>query len=394
MVGTRRFWRTFAGTLAVVLAVSTVGAASGGEFWTTLLIGLPIAIVSAWWSTRPDAAAESADNRVAHEMPDVAPVAPDAALLGTVLETMTEGVMVVDAREHLVYANPASRSLLEIPPRLAGDRPLLEAVRSPGIEATMQAALRTGRTQQSEFPLSRRDRMVALTASPLAGQAAAGVVLVLNDVTDLRRLERLRREFVSNVSHELKTPLTHIQAYADTLADGAIDDQEHNRKFLERIIEQSERLQALIVDLLRLAQIESQEGGVDLEPIDLAAATTRSVEEHQAAARGSGVTLTVDNQGKAVVLADSAGLQQIIDNLLDNAAKYTPSGGTVSVKVSQSDDSVVLEVADTGIGIGSSRPAPSVPARCRGASWRWEITAGSSGSEPTGIAVKSRRSSP
>jgi two-component system phosphate regulon sensor histidine kinase PhoR len=268
-----------------------------------------------------------------------------------VLETMIEGVMVVDGREHLVYANPAARTLLEIPERTRPGRPLLEAVRSPGIEVAVQAALATGRLHQSELDLPRKDRTVALTASPLVGSAASGVVLVLQDVTELRRLERVRREFVSNVSHELKTPLTHIQAYADTLAEGAIDDPDNCRKFLDRIIEQAVRLQALIADLLQLARIESQDATVDLEPLELGAAAVRCVEEHEAEATTSGISLSVECRSEATVLADAKGLQQIVDNLVANALKYTPAGGSVTVVVSSSDGSGILEVIDTGIGI-------------------------------------------
>lgn len=362
MTGTPTFWRIFAGALAVVLATSTAAVSSGGDFWFPLLIGAPAAALLAWrLSARAEAQATSADpvRRAgldgALQLPtaiDRAPsVSAESPLLATVLETMIEGVMVVDAREHLVYANPAARALLEIPDRAGAGRPLLEAVRSPGIESAMQAALTTGRMQRLELELPRKERTVAVTASPLAGGAAAGVVLVLQDVTELRRLERVRREFVSNVSHELKTPLTHIQAYADTLADGALDDPEHSRKFLERIIEQAERLQALIVDLLQLARIETQEATVDIGPLSLAEVSQRCVEEHQAAAASRNVSLTVECHEEPVVLADAAGLQQILDNLVDNALKYTPAGGSVGVVVSAEPDWGVIEVSDTGIGI-------------------------------------------
>jgi len=362
MTGTRTFWSTFAGACAMLLVCSSAAASSGGSFWTTLFLGAPLSAVLAWWLSRR---LESRDGGleptapVARQSPPSdssavarAPaVAPNSPLLATVLETMIEGVMVVDAREHLVYANPAARMLLEIPDRAGPSRPLLEAVRSPGIESAMQGAMTTGRTHRTEFDLPRKEKTVAITASPMVGGKSAGVVLVLQDVTDLRRLERMRREFVSNVSHELKTPLTHIQAYADTLVDGAIDDPEHSRKFLERIIEQAERLQALIVDLLQLARIESEDGAVDVLPVSITQTAERCVEEHQAAAVSSGVTLRVQCRDEPIVLADSTGLMQILDNLVDNALKYTPSGGSVAVTVYSEPGWGVIEVNDTGIGI-------------------------------------------
>ncbi|MFO1092307.1 MAG: ATP-binding protein [Planctomycetaceae bacterium] len=362
MTGTPTFWRIFAGALAVVLATSTAAVSAGGDFWFPLLIGAPAAALLAWrLSVRTEALATSGDpaRRAgldgALQLPtaiDRAPsVSAESPLLATVLETMIEGVMVVDAREHLVYANPAARALLEIPDRAGAGRPLLEAVRSPGIESAMQAALTTGRMQRLELNCRARSGTVAVTIVAAGWKsAAAGVVLVLQDVTGARRLERVR-EFVSNVSHELKTPLTHIQAYADTLADGALDDPEHSRKFLERIIEQAERLQALIVDLLQLfARIETRRPRLTL-PLSLAEVSQRCVEEHQAAAASRNVSLTVECHEEPVVLADAAGLQQILDNLVDNALKYTPAGGSVGVVVFAEPDWGVIEVSDTGIGI-------------------------------------------
>lgn len=365
MFGTRRSWATFAGVEAAVVVASIAGAVAGGSFWTPLLSGTVAAFVlSQFRSRRSDVGGRKAEtaaldrppssdfraSRDAHPGNEERP-SSDSALLGTVLETMIEGVMVVDGREQLVYANPAARALLEMSDRIVPGRPLLEAVRSTGIEVAVQTALATGRMHRSELDLPRKERTVALTASPLAGSAASGVVLVLQDVTELRRLERVRREFVSNVSHELKTPLTHIQAYADTLADGAVDDPDNCRKFLDRIIEQAVRLQALIADLLQLARIESQEGTVDLESLELGAEAARSVEEHQAEATAGGVSLSVQCRSEPTVLADAAGLQQIIDNLVANALKYTPAGGSVTVAVYDADGHGVLEVTDTGIGI-------------------------------------------
>lgn len=355
MFGTRSFWAAFVGAESAVIVASLTAAAAGGPFWTPLLCGTVAACVVSW-RRRPEARGQRSEVSSSGHPPSADASVPkdpsaDSALLGTVLETMIEGVMVIDAREQLVYANPAARALLEISDRTTPGRPLLEAVRSPGIEAAMKAALVTGRLHRSELDLPRKDRTVALTASPLAGSAASGVVLVLQDVTELRRLERVRREFVSNVSHELKTPLTHIQAYADTLADGAIDDPDNCRKFLDRIIEQAVRLQALIADLLQLARIESQEGTVDLEPLDLRAEVARSIEEHQAEATASDVILQVQYRDSPLVLADAKGLQQIVDNLLANALKYTPAGGSVTVVVSQIERFGVFEVVDTGIGI-------------------------------------------
>jgi two-component system phosphate regulon sensor histidine kinase PhoR len=277
-------------------------------------------------------------------------LAQNTALLETVLGTMVEGVIVVDGQERVLYLNGAARSLLDVPTRDVTGRPLLEIVRSPGIEEGARAALTSRTTHRAEFEIPRKEKAVDLTASPLAGDPERGAVLVLHDVTELRRLERMRREFVSNVSHELKTPLTAIQAYADTLSEGALDDPEHNRVFLDRIVEQSQRLEGLIVDLLRLGRIESQQA-VELSPVSLSEVAVTCARDHEAVAAGKGLQLEVNCHESCVILAEAGNLRQVIDNLLDNAIKYTSPGGRITVSVWQETDSGVLEVADTGIGI-------------------------------------------
>jgi two-component system phosphate regulon sensor histidine kinase PhoR len=192
----------------------------------------------------------------------------------------------------------------------------------------------------------------------LPGHPCPGAVLVLHDVTELRRLEQLRREFVANVSHELKTPLTSISAYAETLLDGAVDDAEHNRIFLMRIEEQAERLQGLIIDLLALARLDADDSPYELAPVDIGPVLTASVQAHQAVAEAKRVQLEIHPPADELqVFADPEGIRTIIDNLLDNALNYTPAGGQVSVRWTPDADCLQIEVADTGIGIAKEHQA-------------------------------------
>jgi two-component system phosphate regulon sensor histidine kinase PhoR len=175
---------------------------------------------------------------------------------------------------------------------------------------------------------------------------------VLHDVTDLRRLENLRREFVSNVSHELKTPLAAISAYTETLLDGALDDPAINRVFVSRIEEQSERLNTLIIDLLELARVETDDHAFELEPVNVGAALQESINEHLNIAESKSLTLTGVSRSESVwTLADPGGLRTIIDNLMDNAINYTPAGGSVTVRWSLVEEWVCIDVVDTGVGI-------------------------------------------
>jgi two-component system phosphate regulon sensor histidine kinase PhoR len=179
-------------------------------------------------------------------------------------------------------------------------------------------------------------------------------VLVFHDVTELRRLERMRQDFVANASHELKTPLASIKAYTETLLDWALHDETVNVRFLERIDEQVERLNQLVMDLLSLARLESGQELFDHGPLCLVPMLESCVEAHRGRAKTKNLSLTFeagDIEEGTLVLADEEAVRQIVDNLIDNAIKYTPEQGSVGILCSASRDAVRIEVADTGIGI-------------------------------------------
>ena len=275
----------------------------------------------------------------------------NAALLETVLGTMIEGVIVVDGDERMLFANTAARELLDIDAADVGGRPLLEVVRAVGIAEAVRAALSSESLHHSEFEVPRKACTVAMTASAFPGRPYSGAVLVFHDVTELRRLERIRREFASNVSHELKTPLTAVQACADTLLDGALEDPQHNRAFVERIVEQADRLESLIADILQIAQIESDEVVFVTAAIDLAAAVEERLQNLAPIAAQKGVNLQVESARGVQIHVDPDGLRQIVDNLVKNAINYTPANGIVTVRVRDEKEWAVIEVEDTGIGI-------------------------------------------
>ena len=183
-------------------------------------------------------------------------------------------------------------------------------------------------------------------------------------MTELRRLERMRQDFVANVSHELKTPLASIKAYTETLLDWALHDENVNVRFLKRIEEQADRLNQLILDLLSLARLESGQEVFEHGPLALAPVVASCVESHRGRAEAKGLDLTLDLgplDDETLVLADEEAIRQILDNLIDNAIKYTPEGGSVRVACRLDGDAVAVEVADTGIGI----PRDDLPARLR-----------------------------
>ena len=176
---------------------------------------------------------------------------------------------------------------------------------------------------------------------------------MLHDTTELHRLERVRQEFVANVSHELKTPLAVIKASVETLIDGAVDDPHHRSDFLRHIDEQADHLDLLIVDLLSLARIESGKEVLHLEAVPLKEAVAACVERHRARAVARDLILEAECLGEenSAAWADAEAVSIILDNLVDNALKYTPPGGRIQIRCSADAGQVSLQVEDSGIGI-------------------------------------------
>ena len=272
--------------------------------------------------------------------------------LETVLGSMVEGVIAADEHQRVLFANRAARALLDMQGSNPVGRPIWEVLRHPRIDELIRTVLSGEQPPALEIDLPRKHAVVAVMASRLPGNPSSGVVLVFHDVTELRRLENIRREFVSNVSHELKTPLTAIQAYAETLLDGALDDPEHRVRFVERIGEQANRLNALIQDLLRLARIESGENVFDVRSIAVKPVVDACIEEHSAVAQSKAQNLSAEPPSSDFnVMADEEGLHTILSNLIDNAVKYTQQSGTIAVRWRAENGAAVIEVQDNGPGI-------------------------------------------
>ncbi|MGB0070238.1 MAG: ATP-binding protein [Isosphaeraceae bacterium] len=288
----------------------------------------------------------------------------DRQQLRVVLGAMAEAVIAVDARRRLLFANTSADTLFGLD-ATSVSRLVPELIRSPQVQSAVDETLRLHHPDayQGEvaFPLREaalrgpsRILSVRGTPFPLPGNPPSGAVLVFHDVTDLRRLERMRQDFVANASHELKTPLASIKAYTETLIDWALHDETVNRRFLERIDEQVDRLNQLILDMLSLARLDSSQEFFEHGPLSLIPALESCLEGHRGRAEAKDLSLTFDAgslDGETLVLADEEAIWQIFDNLIDNAIKYTPLGGKVRVACSLAADMVSVDVADTGIGI-------------------------------------------
>jgi two-component system phosphate regulon sensor histidine kinase PhoR len=270
--------------------------------------------------------------------------------LAAVLAGMAEGVLVLDAAGRTVLANPRLREFFGVRGKVEGRLPLEVIRRAEVDEALREAGCEAPVVHEIEGvgPHALTLRVHAI-GFPAQGERL-GTVAVFHDISELRRLESMRREFVANVSHELRTPLTAIRGYAETLAGGGVPP-ERERAFLAVILRHAERLGALIEDLLQLSRIESRELELDLAPVDvaaLAAGTLRDLEPRLAERR---LSARVEGAGAPPARADRRSLEQILLNLLDNAVKYTEPGGAITVRVESRGAQVRVEVEDTGIGI-------------------------------------------
>lgn len=276
----------------------------------------------------------------------------DRRQLRAVLGGMVEGVVLLDARQQVLFANHRAAQLLDLPASCVGKR-LWEVIRHRRLQQLVAQSLKADVPVREELLWhGPTPRDLGIYAARLAGADAPGAVLVLHDVTDLHRLERVRSEFVANVSHELKTPLTVIKINVETLLAGAIDDPGARMQFLEQIQEQADRLHALIIDLLNLARIETGSESFEMETVPLEPVIAEQVESLRSRAENRGQVLEIDPPPDEVAAwADREAIESILANLLDNAIKYTPDGGRISVRWFANDGDACLQVEDTGIGI-------------------------------------------
>ena len=274
-------------------------------------------------------------------------------LSSAILGSMVEGVAVVNGAERLVFANQGFADILEldVPPKSGSA--LVEIVRQTEmIEAVRQVLAGEPRVEAEIVTGTLRQHFFAATVAAVRAGETSGAVVVLHDITELRKLERVRRDFVANVSHEFKTPLTAIQGFSETLLAGAIDDPQNRERFLRIILEHSRRLARLTDDLLKLSQMDADRLELEIRRVSVAELIESCLEtaQHRAAEKDIRVYVSQSNE-----LPDIAGdrrrLAEVLQNLLDNATQYTLPGGRITLSAEVRDADVVFTVSDTGIGI-------------------------------------------
>ncbi len=277
-----------------------------------------------------------------------------------VLASMMEGVLAVDEQERVIELNQAAARLLRVEiPRTLG-RPLGEVTRNADLRRFVSGVLTARSPQEGEFRLddparAGSERVMQAHGTVLRDETGRGIgaLVVFNDVTRLRRLEIVRREFVANVSHELKTPITAIKGFLETLLEGGAKDRGETLRFLEVVARQADRLNAIIEDLLTLSRLEQEEAGaqVELAVTAVQGSLQTALQACEPLARERGIPLTLDCAPDLVVRLNGALLEQAVINLVNNALKYSEAGHPVAVSAARSDAGLEIRVADGGCGI-------------------------------------------
>jgi len=275
-----------------------------------------------------------------------------------VLTSMVEGVLAVDTDERVIALNAAAARLLDTDPASAEGKTIQEVVRNPDLQHVVAQTLGGHRPVEADIVMrvGAEERNLQANGTLLHGDDdsdVVGAVVVLNDVTRLKRLEAVRRDFVANVSHELKTPVTSIKGFAETLEDGALDDPAAAHRFVRIISGQADRLNSIIEDLLALSTLEQSGDSplLQLEEADLCDVVAVALEVCGPKAAAKSIELREDCPGRLLARVSPPLLEQAVVNLIDNAAKYSAEGSTVVVTLEERGDEVVVSVTDEGQGI-------------------------------------------
>ncbi|TVR51727.1 MAG: HAMP domain-containing protein [Spirochaetaceae bacterium] len=314
----------------------------------------------------PDDIVEIADtlNDMAHQLADtIGSITRQRNELEKILTSMVEGVIVVDSDRTIRSMNRAAAGMFALSPvsaPAANDasqrRTILDVLRSTDLDAVAEKVLATGTPTEDTITIYTKPvRHLQVHGTSLTTDAGTGVLLVLNDITRLRRLEEVRQDFVANVSHELKTPITTILGFVETLRDGAIEDTDSAPRFLEIVHSSAIRLSLIVEDLLSLSRLEALDATVPLESCSLREIVEKSIEACSRQAREKRIDVQAFHDGPDYAELNRTLLEQALINLVDNAIKFSPTGSTVKidtkVEANTAGSSLVLSVSDRGHGI-------------------------------------------
>ncbi|MFL6558007.1 MAG: two-component system histidine kinase PnpS, partial [Bacillus sp. (in: firmicutes)] len=276
--------------------------------------------------------------------------------LSALIENMGAGLVLIDSRGYINLINKGFIDIFHVKPTDYLNKLYYEVIEYEEICHLVAEVFRTEKkvSEQLLVPLSIERRYFVVYGVPILGtnNVWKGVLLVFHDITEIKKLEQMRKDFVANVSHELKTPVTSIKGFTETLMDGAMNNKETLEAFLSIILKESDRLQTLIQDLLELSKIEQHGFRLNIQEIDLHAVLADVITMLNGKAEAKNIQLELDcKQNQVLIQGDTDRLKQVFINLIGNAINYTPYEGAVRILLSEQDDNVRIRVKDSGVGI-------------------------------------------
>ena len=273
--------------------------------------------------------------------------------LRAIFNSMIEGVIVTDQAGRVISINYAVERIFKVNKGDVEGKILIEAVRNNDISEIISLIIKVGKPVSKEITLAYPvQRIFEVNATPIFhNNSISGCLAVIHDITELRRLETMRRDFVANVSHELKTPLTSIKGFVETLLNGALEDKENNRNFLKIIQDHTERLDNLVNDLLSLSHLESQEIKINKKEFSLVSQGKEVIAGFKSQIKGKGIEIINQLPQELMVDADKNRIEQVFVNLIDNAIKFNKAKGYVKIQSELSEDKIKIIIEDSGMGI-------------------------------------------
>lgn len=273
--------------------------------------------------------------------------------LAAIFHSMIEGVIVIDKAGYIVSINPTVEKIFGILKKDAEGRIFIEVVRNNDITEVISAILKNGKPVFTEIALIYPVRRTfEVNATPIFdNDAVSGCLVVIHDITEIRRLETVRRDFVANVSHELKTPLTSIKGFVETLLEGALDDKENNRNFLKIIQDHAERLDSLVNDLLSLSHLESKEITLNKKSFNLRTQLEEVISGFKSQLKKADIDIKNELPLGISINADRDKIEQVFTNLIDNAIKFNKEKGSIRIRAQEVNGKIKVLVEDSGIGI-------------------------------------------
>jgi two-component system phosphate regulon sensor histidine kinase PhoR len=279
-------------------------------------------------------------------------ISEDKTKLATILDNMADGIIMADIEGNVILANRATEILLGIKNENMIAKPLIEAVRDYELNDILKLCLKTGEEQATQFESSTSNRFLRAIAIPITDDGQSGALVVLQDLTELRGLQTMRRELVGNISHEFRTPLAGIKAMVETLRDGAVDDRDAAKDFLARIEVEVDRLTQMVAELTELSRIETGRAELKLKPVNLNLLIEEAITQLKPQAERQNLSFQKELAADLpVVQADEERIRQVIINLIHNAIKFNRPLGSVRAATKALEDSLIVGISDTGTGI-------------------------------------------